>query len=80
LSDASAEPPYYERRFVRPNHIGLTYSDTSGHTKFCYNTALATCRVILRDSTFGHRELIASRRAMLEILLAEPLDGVPLLA
>jgi hypothetical protein len=60
--------------------IGLTYSDTTGHVKFCYNSALATCRVRLRDSAFGDVELIASRRAMLELLLAEPYDGVPLLA
>ncbi len=60
--------------------IGLTYSDTTGHTKFCYNSGLATCRVILRDSAFGNMELIATRRAMFEILLAEPLDGIPLLA
>jgi hypothetical protein len=60
--------------------IGLTYSDTTGQTKFCYNSALATCRVILRDSAFGNVELIASRRAMFEILQAQPLDGIPLLA
>jgi hypothetical protein len=63
-----------------PDVIGLTYSDTTGHTKFCYNSALATCRVIMRDSAFGNIELIASRRAMFEILLAEPVDGIPLLA
>jgi hypothetical protein len=34
----------------------------------------------LRDSAFGNMELIASRRAMFEILLAEPLDEIPLLA
>ncbi|MCP9270752.1 hypothetical protein [Mycolicibacterium arenosum] len=59
--------------------IGLTYSDTTGHTKFCYNSALATCRIELTSD--GRRtELIATRRAMLEILLPEPHEGVPLLA
>jgi hypothetical protein len=60
--------------------IGLTYYDTTGHTKYCYNSALATCRIIVRDSAFGNVELIASRRAMLEILLPEPHPSVPLLA
>jgi hypothetical protein len=60
--------------------IGLTYYDTTGKTKYCYNSALATCRIRLRDSAFGDVELIASRRAMLEILLPEPHPTVPLLA
>jgi hypothetical protein len=60
--------------------IGLTYYDTTGKAKYCYNSALATCRMRLRDSAFGDIELIASRRAMLEILLPEPHPTVPLLA
>jgi hypothetical protein len=60
--------------------IGLTYVDTTGHLKYCYNSALATCRIILRDSAFGNVELNVSRRAMLEILLPEPHPIVPLLA
>jgi hypothetical protein len=59
--------------------IGLTYADTTGHTKYCYNSALATCRISLTAE--GRRtELVATRRAMLEILLAEPSEVVPLLA
>jgi hypothetical protein len=60
--------------------IGLTYFDTTGHTKYCYNSALATCRIRMRDSAFGNIDLTASRRAMLEILLPEPHPTVPLLA
>ena len=60
--------------------IGLTYSDTTGHTKFCYNSALATCRVQVLDKQFGKVELVSSRRAMFEILLPEPHEDVPLLA
>jgi hypothetical protein len=60
--------------------IGLTYIDTTGHTKFCYNSALATCRVQLSGSGFSPVELVASRRAMFEILLPEPHDTVPRLA
>jgi hypothetical protein len=59
--------------------IGLTYYDTTGHAKYCYNSALATCRIMLRDSAFGNVELVASRRAMFEILLSEPHPSVPVL-
>jgi hypothetical protein len=57
--------------------IGLSYYDTTGHTKYCYNSALATCRVRI-VSVERTTELVATRRAMLEILLAEPSDAVPL--
>jgi hypothetical protein len=60
--------------------IGLTYVDTTGHAKYCYNSALATCRLRMRDSAFGEIFLNASRRAMFEILLPEPHPTVPLLA
>ncbi|MDT5325592.1 MAG: hypothetical protein QOF25_2744 [Mycobacterium sp.] len=59
--------------------IGLTYFDTGGATKYCYNSALATCRIRLSGKVFAD-ELVASRRAMLEILLPEPHDTVKLLA
>jgi hypothetical protein len=59
--------------------IGLTYFDTGGVTKYCYNSALATCRIRLSGKGFAD-ELVASRRAMFEILLPEPHDAVPLLA
>jgi hypothetical protein len=59
--------------------IGLTYSDTGGATKYCYNSALATCRIRLSGKGFAD-ELVASRRAMFEILLPEPHATVPLLA
>jgi hypothetical protein len=60
--------------------IGLTYSDTTGATKYCYNSALATCWIRLSSKTFGEVDLVASRRAMLEILLPEPHGTVALLA
>jgi hypothetical protein len=60
--------------------IGLTYSDTGGATKYCYNSALATCRIRLSGKVFGDTELVALRRAMFEVLLPEPHDTVKLLA
>jgi hypothetical protein len=60
--------------------IGLTYFDTTGHTKYCYNSALATCRIRLSGSGLDDVELIAARRAMFEILLPQPHESVPLLA
>ena len=30
--------------------IGLTYTDTDGDSKYCYNSALATCRIRLSGS------------------------------
>jgi len=60
--------------------IGLTYTDTDGDTKFCYNSALATCRVRLSGSRIAATELVASRRAMFEILTATRNADVPLLA
>ena len=35
--------------------IGLTYTDTNGKTKYCYNSALATCRVRLYGPHLGRR-------------------------
>jgi hypothetical protein len=60
--------------------IGLTYYDTGGATKYCYNSALATCRIWLSGNVSGNGELVASRRTMFEIVSPEPLAGVPLLA
>jgi hypothetical protein len=60
--------------------IGLTYFDTGGATKYCYNPALATCRIWLSGNVSGNGELVASRRTMFEIVSPEPLAGVPLLA
>ena len=48
--------------------IGLTYTDTDGESKFCYNSALATCRIRLSGSGIMATELSATRRAMFEIL------------
>ena len=48
--------------------IGLTYTDTDGETKYCYNSALATCRIRLSGSGIAAAELTATRRAMFEIL------------
>jgi hypothetical protein len=61
---------------ARPDDvIGLTYTDTDGGTKYCYNSALADCRVTLSDGA----QLTATRRAMFEILTDERIDDVPLL-
>jgi hypothetical protein len=60
--------------------IGLTYTDTDGGSKFCYNSAIATCRIQLAGKAFERRELIATRRAMFEILTDKRHDEVPLLA
>ena len=60
--------------------IGLTYTDTSGTAKYCYNSAVATCRIALSGSGFGDVELVASRRAMFEILTDSSHPDVPLMA
>ena len=60
--------------------IGLTYTDTDGGSKYCYNSAIATCRVQVAGKAFERRELKATRRAMFEILTDEQHDEVPLLA
>ncbi len=60
--------------------IGLTYTDTDGESKFCYNSALATCRIQLSGSGFTATELTATRRAMFEILTDTRNDDVRLLA
>jgi hypothetical protein len=60
--------------------IGLTYTNTNGKTKYCYNSALATCRLAVCGPRTGDIELTAKRRAMFEILTDDRVDGVPLLA
>ncbi len=60
--------------------IGLTYTDTDGESKYCYNSALATCRITVSGSAIEARELVASRRAMFEILTDNRHGSVPLLA
>ncbi|MDA4105940.1 hypothetical protein [Mycolicibacterium holsaticum] len=59
--------------------IGLTYTDTDGRSKYCYNSALATCRMQVAGKAFERAELRAERRAMFEILTDTPQDGIPLL-
>lgn len=59
--------------------IGLTYTDTDGGTKYCYNSALADCRVTLSGNGID-AELTATRRAMFEILTDERNRDVHLLA
>jgi hypothetical protein len=58
--------------------IGLNYTDTDGKRKYCYNSAIATCRIQLsgKDTT----ALTATRRAMFEILTDTRREDVPLLA
>lgn len=60
--------------------IGLTYTDTDGGSKFCYNSAIATCRVQVAGKAFERGELVATRRAMFEILTDKRHGGVPLMA
>jgi hypothetical protein len=60
--------------------IGLTYTDTDGESKYCYNSALATCRIHLSGSGIAATELTATRRAMFEILTDTRNSSVPLLA
>jgi len=60
--------------------IGLTYTDTDGGSKYCYNSAIANCRVQVAGKAFERRELLATRRAMFEILTDERHAEVPLLA
>lgn len=65
---------------AEPAHvIGLTYTDTDGARKYCYNSALADCRITLSEDGVD-TELQASRRAMFEILSDERNDAVPMLA
>ena len=59
--------------------IGLTYTDTHGGVKYCYNSAIAGCRIQLAGKAFELAELL-SLRAMFEILTDDRLDSVPLLA
>ncbi|MDG4666076.1 hypothetical protein [Mycobacterium sp. 236(2023)] len=58
--------------------IGLTYADTHGGVKYCYNSAIANCRIQVAGKAFNRTELV-SRRAMFEILTDERLEAVPLL-
>jgi hypothetical protein len=60
--------------------IGLTYTDTDGRSKYCYNSAIATCRIQLAGKAFERTELTATRRAMFEILTDIRHDEVALLA
>jgi hypothetical protein len=58
--------------------IGLTYPDTHGGVKYCYNSAIAHCRVQVAGKAFQRAELV-SRRAMFEILTDDPVASTPLL-
>lgn len=60
--------------------IGLTYTDTDGAAKYCYNSAIATCRIQVAGKAFERAELVAHRRAMFEILTNDRHAAVPLLA
>jgi hypothetical protein len=57
--------------------IGLTYTDTHGGEKYCYNSAIAHCRLQVAGKAFPRAELL-STRAMFEILTDERVDTVPL--
>ena len=60
--------------------IGLVYTDTNGEQKYCYNSAIATCRIQLAGKAFERAELTATRRAMFEILTDTRHETVPILA
>jgi hypothetical protein len=60
--------------------IGLTYTDTDGTSKYCYNSALGSCRLQVAGKAFQRAELIATRRVMFEILTDTREESVPLLA
>lgn len=60
--------------------IGLTYTDTGGGSKYCYNSAIATCRIQVAGKAFERSALVATRRAMFEILTDTRQPAVPLLA
>jgi hypothetical protein len=60
--------------------IGLTYTDTDGGSKYCYNSAIATCRMQVAGKAFTRGELVATRRVMFEILTDTRHPAVPLLA
>jgi hypothetical protein len=60
--------------------IGLTYTDTNGKSKYCYNSAVASCRLRLTGAAVGEVVLTAHRRAMFEILTDVRNDAVRLLA
>ena len=67
--------------FTEPTDvIGLTYTDTDGGSKYCYNSAIATCRIQVLGEGFERTELVATRRTMFEILTDTRHDTVPLLA
>lgn len=58
--------------------IGLAYTDTNGKMKYCYNSALADCRITLSGNGVD-AHLSARRRAMFEILTDERHGTVPVL-
>lgn len=62
----------------RDDVIGLNYTDTNGKAKYCYNSAVATCRLALSGNVSA--ELTATRRAMLELLGDAQHGKLPLLA
>jgi len=62
----------------RADVIGLNYTDTNGKPKYCYNSAVATCRIKLSGSLSG--ELTATRCAMLEMLSDARHGKLPLMA
>jgi hypothetical protein len=66
-----------EMRAEPADVIGLTYTDTDGGSKYCYNSAVATCRVRLSGTDTA--QLAAERRAMFEILTDTRHQQVPLL-
>ena len=57
--------------------IRLVYTDTNGGAKYCYNSAVASCRLRLSGPDVGNVELTAQRRAMFEILSQECFENPP---
>jgi hypothetical protein len=66
----------------REDLVGVTYEDPDGEQAYCYNTEIATMRVLIQqrvDGRWEHLErLVAPRRAHFEYAQREPVPGLEL--
>jgi len=57
--------------------VGLNYYNPPGGNKYCLNTKIASCQLILKDKRTGKEEiLVTNRRAAFEILTDDRNHGV----
>lgn len=70
----------------RPSLVGVTYHDPDGTPAYCYNSEVASLRLVVRDRAARGRfgwivrdELVADGRAHFEYGQREPVPGVELL-